>query len=178
MSFFISCLFMGVALSMDAFSLALAYGTVGMSNKKCLILSIIVGAFHFFMPQIALVASKLIGGNLLIGANLLVSLILMIIALSMLASTKKEEVIAPLTSFYSLLLFAFSVSLDAFSLGIGLSFLYDSLLVPSIIFAITSFSFTYAGLFLGNKLSIKFGKLATFLGSILLFVLALHYFFS
>ena len=39
-----------VSLSMDAFSLSLAYGTVNLDKKSCLKLSIIVGLYHFFMP--------------------------------------------------------------------------------------------------------------------------------
>ena len=39
-----------VSLSMDAFSLSLAYGTVNLDKKSRLKLSIIVGLYHFFMP--------------------------------------------------------------------------------------------------------------------------------
>ena len=39
-----------VSLSMDAFSLSLLYGTLGMKKEEKLILSFIVGIFHFIMP--------------------------------------------------------------------------------------------------------------------------------
>ena len=38
-----------ISLSMDAFSLALAYGTISLSKKEINILSIVVGIYHFFM---------------------------------------------------------------------------------------------------------------------------------
>ena len=39
-----------ISLSMDAFSLSLAYGTVSMTKKERTLLSTIVGVYHFFMP--------------------------------------------------------------------------------------------------------------------------------
>ena len=43
-----------IALSMDAFSLSLAYGTLGLTKKEVNKLSVIVGIYHFFMPLIGL----------------------------------------------------------------------------------------------------------------------------
>ena len=54
MSSFFTILLIGISLSMDAFSLALIYGMQGMSNKQKLLLSIIVGIYHFIMPLIGL----------------------------------------------------------------------------------------------------------------------------
>ena len=41
-----------ISLSMDAFSLSLAYGTLDINKKEIITLSIIVGIYHFFMPLI------------------------------------------------------------------------------------------------------------------------------
>ena len=41
-----------LSLSMDAFSLSLAYGTQNIENKTKYTISIIVGLFHLFMPLI------------------------------------------------------------------------------------------------------------------------------
>ena len=54
MNIFFVVLLIGVSLSMDAFSLALIYGTYGLSRRNEIILSIIVGLFHFFMPLVGL----------------------------------------------------------------------------------------------------------------------------
>ena len=40
-----------ISLSMDAFSLSLAYGTLDINKKEIITLSIIVGIYHFFMPK-------------------------------------------------------------------------------------------------------------------------------
>ena len=43
-----------LSLSIDAFSLALIYGTQGISKRDKIILAIIVGMYHFIMPLIGL----------------------------------------------------------------------------------------------------------------------------
>ena len=45
---FFSILLIGIALSMDTFSLSLGVGTFNISTKKSLKLALIVGVFHFF----------------------------------------------------------------------------------------------------------------------------------
>ena len=48
MNALLSTIIVGISLSMDAFSLSLAYGTVGLSKKQEIILSIVVGIYHFY----------------------------------------------------------------------------------------------------------------------------------
>ena len=58
-----------VSLSMDAFSLSLAYGTLNLKKKYIKQLSLIVGIYHFFMPLIGLLIGKIstiMGGIILI----------------------------------------------------------------------------------------------------------------
>ena len=47
-----------------------------------------------------------------------------------------------------------------------------------VVFSLISAMFTYVGLKFGKKLSLKFGKIANVIGSILLFLLGLQYLFS
>ena len=51
---------MAISLSMDAFSLALVYGTFGIDRKNKIILSLIVGCFHFVMPLFGMFIGDLI----------------------------------------------------------------------------------------------------------------------
>ena len=43
-----------VSLSMDAFSLSLAYGTLNLEKSQIRLLSLIVGLYHFFMPLLGM----------------------------------------------------------------------------------------------------------------------------
>lgn len=47
MNSFFMTLAVGISLSMDAFSLSIIYGMQGISKKNEIILSIVVGMFHF-----------------------------------------------------------------------------------------------------------------------------------
>ena len=49
-----------ISLSMDAFSLALAYGTNSLNKKEIRTLSTIVGIYHFFMPIIGMLIGNYI----------------------------------------------------------------------------------------------------------------------
>ena len=69
---FITTLLTAVALSMDAFSLAILYGTLGLTNKKRITLSIIVGMYHFIMPLLCSLFGKIILKYIPIETNILV----------------------------------------------------------------------------------------------------------
>lgn len=163
---------------MDAFSLALLYGTQGISSKNKKILSIIVGVYHFIMPLIGLLIGKAITNNLIINTNILVGAILSIISVEMLISSFKKSEEKLLITFPGFLIFGLSVSIDSLTTGIGLPGITNNYIISSIIFSITSFLFTYLGLNIGNKLKIKYGKVSTIIGGIILLILGIVYIFK
>ena len=99
-----------ISLSMDAFSLSLAYGTNKIENKTKYILSIIVGIFHFFMPLIGSSIGNIILKIIKIKPQIIVSIILSFIGISM--CIKKEEKINPIKNIIEIFFFALAVSLD------------------------------------------------------------------
>ena len=167
----------GVSLSMDTFSLSLCYGTLNLNNKKSILLSIIVGIFHFVMPLIGLTIGNAIINSLIIDGKYLILIILSLIGIDMILEAFKENEKTLLTSFGGILLFAFSVSLDSFSTGLGLNLMTNNIIGTLIIFTITSASFTYLGIKLGKTLSSKFGKISNIIGGIILILLGFYFFF-
>ena len=83
----ITIFLIAVSLSMDAFSLALIYGTQGINKKDKIILSLIVGIYHFVMPLIGLSIGIYITNKLIINASILVGIILCLIAIEMIISS-------------------------------------------------------------------------------------------
>lgn len=165
--------FIGISLSMDAFSLSIAYGTNKLKKTTIAILSMFVGAFHFFMP----ILGSIIGTNLetfVSKSNQVVSIILSIIALQMYLS-RNEDKKGNITNVFSMLLFSFSVSIDSFSVGLGLGLMKEKIIIAAILFSIVSSCFTFMGLSIGEKLSQKLGNKATYLGIIILLFLSLKY---
>lgn len=165
---------MAIGLSMDAFSLALAYGTTKIPINKKVLLSITVGIFHFFMPRLgALIGTELLL-NYIAKANYLVGIIFLILAIEMLLS-RKEEKTGSITNMISIILFSFTVGIDSFSVGIALSLTTTDINSPCIIFALISTLFTFLGVELGSKIAYKFENKAEYIGIIILLILGIKY---
>lgn len=171
----IMCFIIAISLSMDTFSLSIIYGTLGMNKKEILSLSTLVGIFHFFMPLLGNCIGELILKHLPIESSTFAGIIFFVIAFQMVVSLFKNEEVKRITSFSSFLLFAFTVSIDSFSVGIGLNAILLNHFLATTIFMIVSFTFTFLGLYMGKKLKNYFGKIATLLGSVILFILSIYY---
>ena len=64
-----------ISLSMDAFSLAIIYGTLGLDKKMSNLLSLMVGSFHFFMPILGNLIGLFLLESFLPNSDLLVGII-------------------------------------------------------------------------------------------------------
>ena len=175
MSYILLYFFMAVGLSMDAFSLAIVYGTNNLNKNKALILSLFVGILHFIMPNIG----NLLGQNFLQGfinyGNIITGLVFLVLSIQMILSLKEENEVNELKNYLELFIFAVAVSIDSFSVGIALSLENQSLIIGGIIFSIISFIFTITGLLLGKFLSDKTGRISKVFGIIILVLLSMKY---
>lgn len=164
----ITVLVIAIALSMDTFSLSLGIGTCNLPRKKMILFSIIVGIMHFIMPLIG----NFIGGKIVsiftLNSNFLLGIILIYLALTMLFDLLKEEEKKIDLKIANMLLFAFGVSIDSFSTGLGLQAITSNMIAAVMIFSITSFCFTYLGLLIGKYANKILGTYATIFGAILL----------
>ena len=170
--------FIAVSLSMDAFSLAIAYGTNNLEKKEINLLSIIVGIYHFFMPILGMLLGKFITNIVHVGGDLIVLLIFSFIGINMIIETFKNEQKIKKMKLKEMILFGLAVSIDSFSIGIGINNISNNYLLCSIIFSIISFIFTYIGLLFGKKLNELIGKISTIVGGITLMLLGIIYFFK
>ena len=164
-----------VSLSMDAFSLSLAYGTISMSKKEIRLLSIIVGIYHFLMPIFGMLIGKFIFNIMHISGDLIVLIIFSFIGVNMIIESLKKEEKVKKMKLGEMILFGLAVSIDSFSVGIGINNVSNNFIMCSSIFSITSFLFTYIGLKLGNKLNQLIGKIATIVGGIVLILFGIIY---
>ena len=87
----ITTIIIAISLSMDAFSLSIAYGTLNLNKKEISLLSIIVGIYHFIMPQIGHQIGIKILQILPLEPEIIVFLVLFLIGLQMILETIKEE---------------------------------------------------------------------------------------
>lgn len=167
--------FMAVGLSMDAFSLAIVYGTNHIEKEKAIILSLFVGILHFIMPNLGNILGQSFLKGFLTCGNLITGVVFFILAIQMILSFKEDEKVNDLKNYLEMFLFALAVSIDSFSVGIALSLENQNLILGGIIFSITSFLFTMIGLILGKFLSEKTGKISKVIGITILLILSFKY---
>ena len=172
MASFFTILLIGISLSMDAFSLALVYGIEDINKHQKIILSIIVGIYHFIMPLIGLTFGTVIDNISFINLHIISSIILLYIGIDLILSNfKTSEKLS--MSIIGFLLFGLSVSIDSLTVGIGLKAITNNHLIAPIIFAISSMTFTYIGLLIGNMVGKKTGPYSKILGGITLIIISI-----
>ena len=166
-----SILIIGIALSMDTFSLSLGVGMFDISNKKAFRLALVVGLMHFIMPFLGMILGEQLIRFFEIKYDILLGFILIIIALQMIIDIIRHEEEKFNLSLIGMFVFAFGVSLDSFSLGIGLKAITDNIYLAMSVFAICSSLFTYFGVIIGRFANKLLGTYANIIGAIILFIL-------
>lgn len=166
-------LIIGICLSIDAFSISTVIGIYNLPTKKIIKTSITVGIFHFIMPIIGVIFSYQITKYLSIQTDLILGLILLLISLQMFIEYIKPSNKEITLNKFGILLFAFGVSLDSFSVGLGLRAITNNLLLSSTVFSVVSFSFTFLGLTIGKYINKVLKKYSYLLGTIFLFILGI-----
>lgn len=174
----ISIITIAVALSMDTFSLSLGIGTCSLSKRQCLILSALVGIMHFLMPLIGVSIGSGLAHFFQINSNLLLGIILLFIAGQMLYEIFLKEESSINLNFFGMLFFAFGVSIDAFSTGLGLNAITSNIFLAMFIFSISSFLFTLLGLLIGKYANKVLGVYASIFGALLLIIIGFMHIFK
>lgn len=160
-----------VSLSMDAFSLSIAYGTLNLKKEYINKISLIVSIYHFIMPLLGVTIGNIILKILPINPNIIVTIVLSFIGIEMIIDSFKKEDNIKIMTLKEMLLFGLAVSIDSFSVGIGLKALTNNYIISALTFSISSFIFTYLGLNIGKKINNLIGKISTLIGGIALLII-------
>lgn len=170
----ITLIIIGLSLSIDAFSLSLAYGLLNIPKKTIISTSITVGIFHFIMPILGMLLGNIITDTLNLDSKYILLTILILILIEMIKSLKEENKEHEL-NIINILIFAFLVSFDSFTLGIGIKYITSNIFLASIIFMILSSLFTFLGFILGKYLTKKATYKIKLIGIILLLVVIMYF---
>ncbi|OEF99846.1 hypothetical protein BHF71_01335 [Vulcanibacillus modesticaldus] len=174
----ITFVMMGIALGMDAFSLGIGIGTQRLSWKQIARISITIGVFHVFMPLIGIVIGYYFTnfiGNIATSTG---GIILIIIGANMIWSSiiGEEKQIISYSSIIGVLLLAFSVSIDALSVGFTLGLFSVSVLwFVVLLFGFAGFVMSALGLSLGRKIGDWAGDYGEVFGGIILLVFGIKF---
>ena len=168
----LSIFLIGIALAMDAFSLALGIGTTNITSAHKKILSLVVASMHFIMPLIGLFLGHHIFKIVAINIDIFNTLVFLYLGIMMIIKRSESAKIIEF-SLVGDFVFAFSVSVDSFSVGIGLRALTLYYFLAPLIFAVCSGILTYFGLLLGEYSIKVFKEKAPFIGAGILFTIAI-----
>lgn len=169
----ITLIIIGLSLSIDAFTLSLAYGLLSVSKRKIILTSLTVGVFHFIMPIIGYSLGNAIENYIKIDSKLILIIVLSLILIEMIKSINETEKETNL-SFINILSFAFLVSLDSLTLGLGLNYITNNIFLASTIFMTLSSTFTYLGFTLGKCITKNIGKYAKILGILIILIVIVY----
>ena len=86
----ITIILLGISLSLDAFTLSLAYGLLNIPKKNIILTSISVGIFHFIMTTLGHNLGDLINKIVKINSKYVLILVLIIILIEMIKSLNEE----------------------------------------------------------------------------------------
>lgn len=165
----VTLILMAAALGMDAFSVGLGMGMYKLRLRKIFEIGITIGLFHVLMPLAGITAGRFLSEKFGALATFIGGLLLVVLGLQMIwASLKKddEKVITPVG--VGLLLFALSVSLDSFSVGLTLGIYGAKTVLVLLCFGIMATVQTWAGLLLGRKVRGWIGSYSEALGGAIL----------
>ncbi len=167
----LTILIMAFALGMDAFSLGIGIGLKGVRKLDILKLSSVIGLFHVLMPLAGMVTgyyvSSLLGGVATSAAGAL----LLLLGGHMVYSSLRGEAVQSINhrTFWGMLVFAMSVSVDSFSVGVSLGMFASHILVTVLTFGISGGFMSVLGLMLGRRISGKLGGYGEAFGGVILF---------
>lgn len=149
---------------MDAFALALSYGINKIKTKNIIMTAITVGVFHFFMPLIGNYVGISLFSYTMIKPKIVLFFIFLLLSIDMFIHFFSDKEDIRKLNIIGIIFFAFSVSFDSFSVGLGISYLYDNIILVVSTFCIISALFTIMGFKLGQMISEKTGKYSFLMG--------------
>ncbi|MCB7069039.1 manganese efflux pump MntP family protein [Caldibacillus sp. 210928-DFI.2.22] len=162
---------MAFALGMDAFSVSLGMGMASIRLKQIVKIGLTVGLFHIWMPLIGMLTGNFLSEQFGALATYAGGILLILIGFHMFMSGfKNDEKRSFKPIGIGLFLFAISVSLDSFSLGLTLGIFGAKTITAITLFGFFATILTWAGLLLGRKMKGIIGQYSeAFGGTILLF---------
>ncbi|GAB7387882.1 manganese efflux pump MntP family protein [Bacillaceae bacterium] len=167
------------ALGMDAFSLGIGIGMAGIRLRHVVKISMTIGLFHILMPLIGIFVGMYLTSFIGDIATYVGGLILILLGSHMLwDSLVGEEATAARAgraTGWGLLLFAFSVSLDALSVGFSFGLIDTDIVLAVSMFGVMGTVMAGSGLILGRRMGDWVGDYGEALGGLILLAFGIKF---
>lgn len=179
---FITILFIGIGLAMDASAVSLAKGMgldKGQVKKYAFILALAFGLFQALMPAIGYFAGSHFAEYIQSIDHWIAFILLSLIGINMIREgkegkeEKENEVKIHSIPFKDILLLAIATSIDALAVGVSFAFLKVNLFLAITTIGITTFILSFVCVLFGKKLGSLLEKYAEYLGGIILILLGI-----
>jgi putative Mn2+ efflux pump MntP len=174
----LSILLIAIGLAMDSFSVSIARG-FSISKEKQSIEAVktgfFFGLFQGGMPIIGWFVGLSVIDFIAGFDHWIAFLLLCVIGIRMIYesfSIESNKIICS-SNLKVLFILSIAISIDALAVGLSLSFIETSIVMPAIIIGIITFFLSFLGIFIGKKFGSKFDKIGI-LGGVILIVIALR----
>ncbi|UJF20348.1 MULTISPECIES: manganese efflux pump MntP family protein [Gammaproteobacteria] len=169
---------LAIALSMDAFAVAVGIGSKNHKSRAKIAFKVALffGFFQGAMPLIGYLGGSSVLGWIEYYANFVAFILLLIIGGKMLYEAfshddDDDDALEKITN-KALFTLAIATSIDAMAAGFTLNLLDFQPLLSCVIIGVTTFIFSYIGVYIGNKSSQWIESKAEILGGVVLILLA------
>ncbi|MCK5395005.1 MAG: manganese efflux pump [Gammaproteobacteria bacterium] len=173
----IEVLLLAIALSMDAFAVSIGLGSKHKLKPTSLALmsSAYFGLFQALMPLIGYLGGKGVLGWVEEYAALISFLLLILIGGKMIFESFAEGIEEDITNITHrvMLMLAIATSIDAMAAGFALTLLDINPFIACFIIGVTTFLFSYIGVFIGTKSGTWLESKAEFFGGVVLILIGL-----
>lgn len=174
----LTILLIAIGLSMDAFAVSITSGIAikDLKIRNALKIALFFGLFQAIMPVIGWLSGITLRGFISGIDHWVAFALLSAIGVKMICESfqneKKKKDSKPL-DLRVLLLLSIATSIDAFAVGITLSLLSSSIIMPVVIIGCITFLLSFAGVFIGNMAGHFFEKKMELAGGVTLILIGI-----
>lgn len=175
----VTIILMALALGMDAFSLGIGLGMKGIRRRDILLIASMVAFFHVIMPLAGVAMGRYVGHLLGELSQYVAGSLLVLLGGHMIYNSIKGGEVEGIShqSFLGIVLFALSVSIDSFSIGITLGMFHANLWLIVLLFGICGGMLSVMGLTVGKKVGPTLGEYGEAAGGAILLAFGLLFIF-
>ncbi len=172
-------IFIALALSIDAFAVALAASAAGhlRTPRAAVRIAFHFGLFQFLMPVLGWAAGATLAPLIQSVDHWVAFGLLAFVGGRMIHAARRDDDVPPSddpSRGVSLVMLSTAVSVDALAVGLTLAMLGVEILLPAAVIGIVTATISLIGVFLGAKMHVRFGKIAETLGGVVLIVIGLR----
>lgn len=173
---FLTLLGIGIALSMDAFSVSICKGlaTKKFSFRTAVICGIWFGGFQALMPVIGYFLGAQFEHLIVAIDHWIAFGLLLLIGVNMIRETfsdDESEKPDSTTGFKTMFLLAVATSIDALAIGVSFACLQVNIWISILIIGATTFIFSFGGVAIGNFFGSRYSKPVEITGGVILILI-------